>query len=777
MQLRHALALLIGICLALLPGSNFIVFSGLDSATFLRGFCYFSGFASLLLLLALWRRWQLLSFLAIALLGAGYASYQARSSINSRLAHARSGEIFSVQGQVLDLPEINADATRLTLLLDGSEPVGKVRISWYGAPPLQTGERWALQVKLTRSHGLANPGGFDFERYAVLNSIDAIGYVQNSARNHRLYDALPWRAAIRAKVDQLRARMSAQISTLLPSSRQRALLQALAVGDTRQISDPEWQTYRQLGVTHLIAISGLHVTFLATLGAMLAHALLWIFPTVTRIIPRRQICAGVGLSCALMYTVLSGFNVPAVRTLLMLAAILLGILLRRVQSLWQGYALALITLLLVDPKIVLSAGAWLSFVAVALLICVRARQIPKPSWLRELLGAQLLMSVGLLPLSLIFFQQFSLLAPLVNLIAIPLVSLLVVPLVLAAVVLLLFAPQMAQILLQCAEWLLRVGLLACDWLQQTHWATLLQTPVMQTPMPWTVTLALFGILLWFAPRGVPLRRFAFVLLLPMLIPVRAPTPPEGEIRMSVLDVGQGLSVLVQTREHALLFDTGPDARETGQGAIGASLAELGVRQLDQIIVSHADMDHSAGLPLLRDEFVGTPIVTSALEKIANSSACQAGMHWAWNGVQFRFLHPNAGLPYLANQSSCVLKISGAHGSVLLPGDIDDVIESRLLRTTQAQLPADILLAPHHGSAGSSSEAFLAAVMPKHVIYAVGYSNRFGFPRAQTQVRVRATGAKEWLTSDSGALIFESSAAGWRSAQWRELQPRWWRDSP
>ena len=763
MRIQHAIYLLIGICVGIfqrqLPAISLLYWL----AGFVVVSAIFCGFAKRA------RPW--LMPVAVVIGGFTYASFCAQAVMAHRLQGApATGSEFEVSATIVDLPKRAERQTRLSLRLDASAELGgvrNVRVGFYGDVRLRAGERWQMRIKLRRPHGEVNPGGFDFERAAAANHIDAVGYIVK----------LGPRLQAAQGITALRERLSDQIAEALPASRERALLQALSVGDTRGLSDADWDLMRASGITHLIAISGLHVTLLATLGAGIAYGFCWLFPTITRRVPRPQLCAVVGLVCATGYALLAGFGVPAQRTLLMLAALLLGILLKRVQTLWQGFALALLAVLIIDPLVVLSPGAWLSFGAVALLIIVFGQRFPKLNWWRELISAQLLMTLGLLPLSLVFFGQASLAAPFVNLIAVPLVSLVIVPLVLAATVLLLCAQA------ALAAPLLKLAALFWHWL--LAFLTSISAPAVMTqyfapPSAIALVLAAVGVLLLFSPRGVALRHYAWLLLLPMLIPKPVESIPAGEFRLTLFDVGQGLSALVQTTHHTLLFDTGPgdpEGSNAGESIVVPSLRVLGVNQLDLVMISHADQDHAGGLAAVRRAFT-SQVSTSAIGKIKDSVACIAGQKWQWDGVEFVVLHPNPGLPYLANQSSCVLKIQSkiSAASALLPGDIDEVIESRLVRTQARVLAASLLVSPHHGSASSSSAEFLSAVKPSVVLYPTGYANRFDFPRLATRERVQSLGAAEHITGDLGALRaeFDIASGRWQISSQRLADERWWR---
>jgi competence protein ComEC len=721
------------------------------------------------------RRWLIVSCLSVSvsLLGYCYANYCASARLASRLIDVpERGLEFNLCARIVELPKRSDRLTRLALDVIPTQSdarlrhVRHLRVGYYGEQMLHAGESWCMRAKLRAVHGEINPAGFDFERTAAAVGIDAIGYVQE------LYH----RQLAARGIDALREDLSRRIATLLPAGPERALIQALAVGDTRQLSEADWQLMREQGMTHLIAISGLHITLFASLAAWLCFGICWIFPKLTRRIPRVQLSAMVGLIAASAYALLAGFGVPAQRTLLMLAVVMLAIIFRRINSIWSGFALALFSVLLFDPLVVMNAGAWMSFSAVALLILFFGKRFPRPGWFKEMLLAQALMTFGLLPLGVVFFGQISLTAPLANLIAIPVVSLMIVPLCLASVCLLLLQQAaLATPLLQLAAWMWQ-ALLAYLRILEHDYAQV----YLINPSSFALLLATLAVLLLFAPLKWRYRALSLTLAAPLFMPHAPPAIANGQFEVQTFDVGQGLSVLVRTERNSLLFDTGPGQPEganAGERLIVPSLRALGLRSLDKLVLSHHDLDHSGGYADIANAFAHQ-LMTSAQAEYPIASPCMAGLSWRWDNVEFRFLHPNEGLPYLRNQSSCVLKIQSlkiANHSALLPGDIDQLIEERLLRTQSAHLKASLLIAPHHGSNGSSGSQFLAAVGALDVIFPVGYANRFDFPRPEALARMRAVGAKLHATDEMGAI----------SAKWnlqsdrfelsgeRERQRRWW----
>jgi competence protein ComEC len=745
----HALALLAGVLLAYAPAT-------LAPPMLLA-------VAVLLFGVALWqaRTRPGAGLIAAFLAGWCWAGTQASLRMADRLADART---VTLTARVVELPERRGPTLRLVLAPeDRPELPARIRAQWWGeAPAVGAGERWRLTLKLRPVRGLANPGGYDVERQALVEGIGAIGTVQEQPAPVRLSDG--------EGLVALRERLSAGIAELPTPPLQTPLLRALAVGDTGQLDEATWALWRQLGLTHLIAISGLHVTLVGSLGALLASGMVWLFPRLTLYWPRIKWQAASALGCATAYAFIAGFGVPAQRTLLMLAAFLLATLLDRRQSAWGGLGLALVAVLLVDPLAVLSAGFWLSFVAVAWLVLIFGGRWRPIGASRALVATQVLMTLALLPLTLVFFQQASVVGPLANLIAVPVATFLVTPLALLGTALLAW-PEVAQVPLGIAGWLLE---------QLTAWlAPLADQPgaVLFLPQPGTlaVLLAGFGVLLLWLPLTRGLRLAGLLLFLPLLVPYRD-LPPPGEVEIATLDVGQGLAVLVRTRQHTLLYDTGPGI---GGDSLVASqllpaLHALGVRSLDHLVVSHGDADHAAGFERLRAELAIGAVHASAHASLPDAGPCHAGEGFTLDGVAFRWLHPSHALPYRRNESSCVLLIETNSARALLAGDITGAVEQRLLLTAPEAFPVDWLLAPHHGSAGSSLPAFVAAARPRVVVIAAGADNRFGHPRPEVLERYAAIGAALHVTARHGAIRWRSADGS--VSRWREASPRFWRVS-
>ncbi|MEO8160996.1 MAG: DNA internalization-related competence protein ComEC/Rec2, partial [Arenimonas sp.] len=641
-----------------------------------------------------WRRYA-----GALCVGICWASLCGQWVMAQRLPPTLSGSEFQVEGRVLGLPRHDEDGQRFDFLVEGGDAAAligrRVRIGWYGqaAPGVEAGSRWRLRLKLKRPRGILDPGGIDSEKAALAQRIAAVGYVREP-RSARLLEN-------GRGVDAWRARLSQRIEGALPEGRAR-FVQALALGDTRGLGERDWEVLRATGLTHQIAISGFHVGMVAGFGAVLLLGLYRLLPWLGRVLPAPPAASLAALLAAAAETALAGFALPTLRTLLMIFAVLLARLFRRAGSGADSLALALVVLLLADPLSVLAPGFWLSFAGVAwLLWCLPARE--QVGHLRGFVAAQAVATVALLPLTAWFFGQASLPGPLTNLLGIPVISLGVVPLALAGLLLLPASPAAAGGCWHAAsvlmEWLWRVlewvaaWPPAMLWLPEASWLALL--------------LACTGAFWLLLPRAMPGKGLALLLFLPLLWP-RLGAPAAGQVDIDVLDVGQGLSVLVRTQGHALLYDAGGGGEhgpDFGEVAVVPALRALGVRRLDLLLVSHGDQDHAGGMAAVRRAF--PEVRTLGVEGWAQPGMglCRNTQAWRWEGVDFRVLHPPAYFPYLRNDSSCVLRIEAGGRVALLPGDIGRQVEARLLREHAAELRAELLLVPHHGSRGSSSEAF------------------------------------------------------------------------
>jgi competence protein ComEC len=723
-----------------------------------------------------------LRLIACVLIGFAWCAFRADIALDNRLPRTLEGRDFDVVGVIDELPIRRADATRVSLRiehiqLDGAEvPLhGRARLSWYNEVPdgFDACARWQLHVRLKRPRGLINRGGFDSERQALERNIVAVGYVRDADSNRHIGEQ-PF------CVDRLRERISRSIAERVADPHDAGLLQAFAVGDTRGLDQNDWEVARANGIPHLIAISGFHVGVAAGVGALLIYVVWWLWPGLGLRIAFPVAQAPAALVTAVLYGILAGGSLPTVRTVAMIAVVTLTRFGRRASSGPHALALALLAILVFDPLATLAPGFWLSFIGVAFLMLCLTRGHGVLGFLRELSIGQLVMTISLLPLSVWFFGEASLVGALSNLIAVPLISFVIVPLCLLGILGLLTAPPLATPVLICAGWLAH----AQWWLLErmatwpgAHW-------YLPEVAPLALLLAMLGAFWIFLPRGTPARALGTLLFLPLLLPDRPP-PAMGAFEAVVVDVGQGLSVFVRTHDHALVFDAGaryPSDFDLGEAAVLPTLRALGIKRLDVLMVSHGDNDHAGGAPAVANaypdaiRFAGEPNRTpvSALQ-------CRAGQAWVWDEVRLSVLNPGpAALGAAAkgsdNDRSCVLLVEGRAGRLLLTGDISSRVEPEVAAKIGPGTPL-VLVAPHHGSKTSSSATFLAAVHPVFALVSAGWRNRFGHPNPLTVKRYEDAGVVLLNTADSGALTiaFSRDAPPKLMSRERERARRYWRE--
>lgn len=710
--------------------------------------------------------------------GFGWAATHAHWRMADRLPAAWEGRDIVVTGVVASLPQRFERGLRfhfdVTSAADEAPVPSRLALSWYDTGDteavLQPGERWRFTVRLKRPHGSANPHGFDYEVWLLERGIGATGYVRTRDSYTRLVEFVPHPAYV---IERARAAVRDKFYDALPAHRYAGVLVALAVGDQRAIEPEDWRLYIRTGVGHLMSISGLHVTMVAGLCAWLVHFAWRRSSHLLLALPARKAAALGGALAALIYCLLAGFAVPAQRTLYMLSVVALAFWCDRMQSSSRVLSLALLVVLVLDPWAIISPGFWLSFGAVALMLYVGVMH-DEVHWVVRWARVQWAISLGLAPLLLLLFQHVSLVSPLANAIAIPVVSLVVTPLALLAAVA--PGPWIALLAHAVLEPLMRV----LEWFGEWPVAVWEQ----HAPAPWTLLPALIGIVWMLAPRGVPARWLGILLLLP-LYAVAPARPATGEAWLDVLDVGQGLAMVVRTRDHTLLYDAGPaygEEANAGDRVVLPFMRGAGLTSLDALVVSHADNDHAGGA-LAVAQAKAVPVLWSSLEvshpahqAVPSRVPCRAGVQWEWDGVRFAFLHPPMALyegRARTNRRSCVLRIDTAHGAALLTGDIEAGDEQLLLRAG-APLHADVLIAPHHGSKTSSTSAFIDAVQPRHVVFTVGYRNRFGHPHPDVLARYVAREAAIWRSDRDGAISVRLGGGVQEVRAYRRETPRYWR---
>lgn len=724
---------------------------------------------------------------------------------STALNPALEGQDIRVTGTVESLPQSMDTGLRFRLRVDAAHQDGtpvqlppRIDLAWYheagsgaaDSPGVlhmpRAGQRWRMVVRLKAPHGARNPNGFDYELRQWEQGVQAVGYVRAGPK-----DAAPERldAALRYPVLQLREQVRDAIFAKLGGSatgpadvRAAGVVAALVTGDQRAIDRSDWNVFRATGVSHLVAISGLHITLFAWLASLGVGALWRRFPRLCLTWPAQSAALLGGLSLATLYAVFSGWGIPAQRTILMLAVVV-GLKLAGRRWPWPlVWLLACAAVVLLDPWALLQAGFWLSFVAVGVLFALNpiadnAGAISARARFLSIFREQWAITVALAPLSLLLFGQVSVVGFLANLVAIPWVTLIVTPLAFAGV---LWAP-----LWQLAAWCVQLLGLWLGWLAALPWA---QFEVASAPL-WAGLAAVVGGVLLAARLPAALRLAGLPLLLPVLL-WQAPRPADGSFELLAADVGQGNAVLVRTARHALLYDTGPRyslASDAGDRVLVPLLRSLGER-VDMVMLSHRDSDHTGGAAAVLAQqpnaaLTGSIAGEAALLELRAWTPCVAGQVWTWDSVRFELLHPFQAAPAelrrgeKPNAQSCVLRVRAASGaSALLTGDIEQAQELAMV-AAGAPLAAQALLVPHHGSKTSSSDAFLAAVQPRIALVQAAYRSRFGHPAPPVVQRLQEHGAQVVNTAHCGAATWRSDAPTSVLCE-REVARRYWQhDAP
>ncbi len=699
--------------------------------------------------------WFRQSVLSVFIVGLLWAGFQAQLRIEQQLPPDLAGQDSLLNGVIASIPEQHDKVLRFNFQPENHAFPDEIRLSWYypGKVLPGPGERWQFEVRLKPPSGMKNPGGFDYEKWLFMEGIGATGYIRDSQHN-RLLDKAP-----RWHIDKFRLQIQQKLGRLVDHARHLPFILGLSVGQREQMTSEHWQVLRETGTSHLLAISGLHIGLAAAIGFFLFRWGWSLSLSTLKLLPARQAGAVGGFSFALFYALLAGMAIPTQRALIMVTTVMLALLLKRPLYPAHILALSLLLILAFDPFSVLSAGFWLSFSAVALIMLTCSARFPasRSNWLT----IHLWLALGLMPLLIIFFGQVSLISPLANLIAVPLVSLLVVPLILAAMLLLPINETVSKLVLTAADYLLHWLWQLLSWLSSLPFA---DWRMAELPWPLLIFISLLALLL-LLPRAMPARWIGLVPVF-ALISYQPERPAAGQIFFTLLDVGQGLAAVVETRTHTLVFDTGPRYSErfdTGSAVVAPYLQSRGIEQIDKLVVSHSDNDHLGGVAGLKQLVPVKQTLSSDIKALPAASRCVAGQHWQWDGVMFEVLLPLADQPGTDNNRSCVLKVSADNLSLLLPGDIERDSERQLLNLYADKLRADILVVPHHGSRTSSTHRFVTAVDPVFALFPVGYRNRYGFPKQEVLERYLEQGSIILRSDQHGAILFrqQQSVSSWR----------------
>ncbi len=775
-----------------------------------------------------------------------WSCWRAELRLSDRLSAEQENVVSRITFLVNGLVQDQGDSLRFEAIVQ-SEPQNNVLVSgiprniqvvWHKSLPEQKtlevrpGQQWRAALIFKRPRGALNPHGFDYEAHLLSRNIRAIGRVRGRPvlLSEDAFHSMPVMVSLARQ--HLRSAMRRHVGEMTYG----AVLIALAIGDQDSVKTEHWNIFNKTGITHLVSISGSHVTMLAAFGGL---SMLWFWKRMRwrdralgEHIPAKVMAGAAALGVAWLYCLLAGWGVPARRTFFMLLVSGLAMMARLPNNASSVLCLAAAVVTVIDPWSPVSSGFWLSFGAVAILFFVGSQAESVPTglvspgirlWqiLKESARLQWLITLAMLPALAFLFQQVSISSPLANAVAIPVVTFIVTPFALLTA-LISCVPGLSAVASMTA-WIAHVAFEGCmipvSWLAHAAWSSF---AVAAMPL-WSLVLSVLGICWALQPPGVPLRWVGWTLLLPALS-WQPKQMPYGGWWLSALDVGQGSAILLQTRHHALLFDTGPKVGSTdaGQRVVIPVMRALGVRKLDALVVSHSDIDHAGGLLGLLNEVSVQHVFSSfnleswllkykqSASTVANRprpnaiSSCVAGYDWEWDGVRFSFLHPQDETSdtfksqnssqqkkkVRTNTQSCVLHIHGNHHSALLTGDIGIKQEEEILQrlntplATPADLAltnnasrsfADVVLVGHHGSLTSSSESFVRFSGASHAIVQVGYLNRFSHPAQDVQQRWLNARARFWRTDIHGAVTVQSSLEGLKVQSESFRRKRYWHE--
>ena len=707
--------------------------------------------------------------------GVFWISLRADSVIEDKLSPFLEGQDIWIEGKVSTIPRQTSFGRRFVFEVTSFQSNIKhaaiprrIQLSQY-RPQIypDIGEHWRLRVRLKQPHGFQNPGGFDYEAYLFQKRIRARGYIRSGSRIQGIANS--------SMVTHARKVINSSFNNILVGNPHAGIFAALAIGSRNGISQDQWQVFRATGTSHLMAISGLHIGLIAGLGFFVSRWL-WAGPGNTVLkLPAPKAGAIGGLLLGITYAALAGFTIPTQRALVMLTIAMGALFLSKRIRPPSIISLTLFVVLLLDPLAPLSAGFWLSFLAVIVIIISSQQKNRTAKPLVTLLNIQWALAIALLPVTMFLFQSASLVAPVANLVAVPLFAFIVVPFTMLAALTSLWLPTAVT------EMLLVIPTFVFDCLWQLLQWIADSVPLGNVAVSGPVMLvSAIGAAILLLPGAVPARWLGLLAFLPIVFPPTQNEKRMGEFSLTLLDVGQGLSAVVQTRNHTLVYDTGPRFSpqfDTGKAVVAPYLRYSGVTIIDTLMISHGDNDHVGGAQSLMKEVPAKKVFGSLSTGLTNVESCFQGLSWTWDKVGFEVISPPQHHTPHGNNGSCVLRISSNHGSLLLTGDIEREQEEWLVDNYDKKLDSDVLVVPHHGSRTSSSAKFIEQVSPVVALFPVGYRNRYRHPNGRVVNRYRIHGSDILTTASAGAITMTFGEKGLSSSGYRQQNRRFWMNQP
>ncbi len=655
-------------------------------------------------------------------------------------------------GKIATIPKQRADKTQFDCDLQtmNTHPVqARIQLNCYrDCPSLHTGQTVTLRAKLHEVHNLNNPGGFDYKTYLAARHIHWVGSVQQGSIKVLSQPLSKWNIGV------MREKLANHLAHLFSDETSLGIVQALTIGLSTHISQASWALFRCTGTTHLMVISGAHIGLVAGMIFKLICGLWSRCQWLCLRYPAQRVASIVAILLSIAYAVLAGFGAPAERATICAGLVFFRYLGQRQFSAWQSWRYALCLVLVTEPHSVLLPGFYLSFMAVAVLLAMNRRL--RSQNILKAIGIQLSCMLGLLPFTWYWFSYGSVTGLFANLVAIPWVSFVMVPLAFLCLLVGQYLIWLPKILHHSIQFLL----IFLQWMQGLEWMNLQRSyPSVVLPIAGVVALILWVFL--------PIRAListAITLLTVAMYP-NHPQIPNQTFKAQILDVGQGLAVLILTHSHALLYDSGGknyQGSDMGKEVILPYFKYIGLNYLDKIVISHPDLDHRGGLGSIQAIFPSAELVVDNPQFYHRGVSCHHYAEWIWDGVRFKFFPINQNLGS-TNNHSCVLQVANAGGQILLSGDIETAAEHVLTQNYGPQLQSTVLVIPHHGSKTSSSLEFLRVIAPDYAIFSYGFDNRYHFPHAKILKRYHALHIATAATSEQGmiSLVFGLRPHDWK----------------
>lgn len=691
------------------------------------------------------------------MLGFAWAVIRANDTLSWSLPASWEKSDIQVEGVVLNLPNVTTHATKflfqiqsLNYLSEHSHPNAVVQLKWYQDVPLiKPGQRWRLTVRLRQPRGLSNPGSFDYASYLFQAGIRATGYVNT----RHAFELLDENATV-ASTESFRFLWNQTLSSLLDGRQFAGLIKALALGYRYEMTAMQWQVLQKTGTSHLMAISGLHVGMIAAFSLILFQMLFAVVLGQSRRYSPRQMAALFTMFVVWGYSLAAGFSVPTQRAAVMISVLLLCSLSKRHLSKSWALGIALWVVLLLAPFSVLSVSFWLSFTAVIVIFLILAVCEKQTSKLKTFFAVHVGLTLGLMPMTALYFQQVSLVTPLANFVAVPVVSFILLPLIWLGSLLAWLNPPLADIAFNLAEWVCDYLWRYLSYLAQWSWSSLAVSQWMSYGLAFMVLM----VVIYFVSIKTQYKYILSGILVFVFCGFGYSFHDSAVYKMSVLDVGQGLAIVVQTKNHVMVYDAGAalgPSYNMGNRVVVPFLRHQGIRQIDKLVISHGDNDHLGGAEAIHDMMKVNDVISGNPDMISwrSASHCRAGMKWIWDAVHFEVLHPSKRYK-VRNNNSCVIQISVGNKRFLLTGDIEATVERELVASAGQQLQADVLVVAHHGSKTSSTTEFLSKVQPAFAIVSAGYKNRYRQPHSSVIERFKSLSTQIINTAEAGAIMMK-----------------------